>query len=124
MKTTIKGTNISLTPAISEYVEKRLLSLDRFLGAEKDTALCHIEVGKTTQHHKHGDVFRAEMNLSVFGKSIYSASEEEDLYEAIDAVKNEMQRQLTQGKEKKFKLIRRGAQRIKNMIKGFYPGNK
>ena len=120
MRTTIKGTNISLTPAITEYIEKKLLSLDRFLGNEKDTAICHIEVGKVSQHHKNGEVFRAEKNLTVFGNNIYGASEKQELYEAIDAVKDEMHRQLTEGKERRVTLIRRGAKKIKDMIRGLY----
>ncbi|MFA6445898.1 MAG: ribosome-associated translation inhibitor RaiA [Candidatus Paceibacterota bacterium] len=122
MRTNIKGTNIELTVAITNYVEQRLLTLDRFLKQHGDEVVCQIEVGKTTQHHKHGDFFRAEMNLKLKGGTLRAVAEKDDLYAAIDQVKDEMERQLTQGKEKRISLVRRGAKRIKDMVKGLYPG--
>jgi len=66
MKINIKTTNISLTPAISEYIEKRIGSLDKFYKKEEDIVI-NVEVGKTTEHHKSGDIFRAEINLTRAG---------------------------------------------------------
>lgn len=118
MNKNIKATNIEITPAISDYLEKRLSAFDRFIPADDTSAMCQVEVGKTTKHHKSGDFFKAEVNLRVSGKNFYAVSEKEDLYAAIDEVKDEIVYQMTSEKDKSMTLMRKGALRFKNIIKG------
>ena len=66
-----------------------------------------ILVGQDTQHHRKGDIFRAEVNLTVDGK-LYAPKGREDVYIAIDEVHNELKRQIISLKEKELKKIRRG----------------
>lgn len=118
MNINIKATGISLTPAISEYADKKTRMLEKFFGKESEV-LINIEVGKTTKHHKSGDVFRAEMRVVANGKDYYSVVETEDLYAAIDEVKDEIAYQLSSKKKKALHLIRRGGIKIKNLLRGF-----
>ncbi len=118
MNTNIKGTNIELTPAIKEYVLKRVQSFEKFIPSGDESAKCEVDVGKTTHHHKQGDFFRAEINLHVAGKNLYAVSEKDDLYVAIDKVRDEIAQALTSHKDKKMTLFRKGALRVKNMLKG------
>ena len=69
MKTNVKATQMELTSAISDYLSKRLSALDKFVDPTDDSAMCYVEVGKVSHHHKSGDVFRAEINLHLGGKS-------------------------------------------------------
>ncbi|MSR71164.1 MAG: ribosome-associated translation inhibitor RaiA [Candidatus Taylorbacteria bacterium] len=117
MNITIKATNIKLTEAIEAYVEKRFAGLEKFLKGENKNIKCAVEIGKTTSHHKHGDIFRAEINLYVKPKSLYSSEEKEDLYVAIDLVKEEIERQLLSVKNKKITETRKGGAKIKNVMK-------
>lgn len=117
MKINIKATGIELTPAISEYVEKKVSSLDKYLESNQD-AVIQVEVGKSTQHHKSGDVFRAEFHIRGAGLDLYAASEQSDLYAAIDLVRDEMIGNLTQKKGKKETLARRGGRMVKDVIRG------
>src|SRR3989344_4587115 len=118
MKKTLKATNIALTPAIEDYVDKKLSALDRFVPQGDESLQCAVEVGKTTKHHMKGDVFKAEVNLHIAGKNLYAVSERDDLYAAIDEVKDEIVRQLTAHKTKSTTLMRKGALQIKNIMKG------
>lgn len=121
MKHNIKMTNTFLTPSITDYVEKRLSHLDKFINPEEiETVMCYVEIGKTTNHHKTGDIFKAELNLHLGGKTLRASSEKEDLYAAIDAVNDEMAQELKSYKEKKTSFIRRGGAKIKKMLKGIY----
>ncbi len=124
MQITIKATNIELTEAIREYVNKKFGSISKFIKKTDESALCRVEVGKITNHHKKGDVFRAEGKLHIAGKELYAVSEKEDLFFAIDDVKDEIIRELQSTKEKKIDMIRRGGARIKNMLKGLYDWRK
>lgn len=116
MNTNIKATNMELTDAISDYVNKRLSAISKFTKDGKMSA--YIEVGKTTNHHKQGDIFKAEFNIDIAGTKFYSFSEKEDLYKAVDEVKEEIVRQITTNKDRKQTLFKRGATSVKKMLKG------
>jgi putative sigma-54 modulation protein len=122
MNTNIKATNMELTSAISDYVNKRLSGIEKFIKNE-DNAIAYIEVGKTTNHHKQGDVFRAEFNVEIAGIKFYTFSEKEDLYEAIDDAKGEIVRQITSNKDRRQTLFKRGATSVKKMLKGISDRN-
>jgi len=115
MSINIKTTNMDLTGAISDYVNKRLSGIEKFI--KDGEMIAYIEVGKTTNHHKQGDVFRAEFNIEISGIKFYTFSEKEDIYEAIDDAKKEIVRQINNNKEKKQTLFKRGSSSIKKMLK-------
>jgi putative sigma-54 modulation protein len=117
----IKATNMDLTDAIREYVEKRLEATEKFFKETEPTI--YIELGKTTKHHKSGDFFKAEFNITVAGINYYTVAEEADLYEAIDEAKEEIIRQIKDKKNRKQTLFKRGATSIKKMIKGISKRN-
>ena len=119
MKINITAKSIELSQAIREYIEKKLNSVEKKLIDPNNTgAFCDVEVGKTTDHHKQGDVFRAEFNLNVDGVYLRTESEKDNLYAAIDEAKDELFSSLRSKKKKKMHLGRRGALKIKNFIKG------
>ena len=117
MRINIKATGIELTPAISEYVNKKVGALGKYLN-NKDI-VAQVEVGRNTRHHKTGEVFMAEVHLTGAGLDLYAVSEHSDLYAAIDLVKDEIARSAVQQKGKRETLARRGAKIIKGMMKGF-----
>jgi len=117
MKTNIKATGIELTPAISSYVYKKISSIEKYLPAQAGI-VAQVEVGKSTHHHKAGNIFRAEVHITGGGLDLYAVSEKEDLYAAIDVVKDEVVRNVVQLKDKRETLTRRGAKMMKNMMKG------
>jgi putative sigma-54 modulation protein len=121
MNINIKGTNIELTEAINEYVTKRLSVIEKFTTEGETTG--YVEIGKTTHHHKQGDVFKAEFDLTINGEHYFSSSEKEDLYIAIDDAKEEIVRQITEKKDRKRTLFKRGALSVKKMLKGISKRN-
>jgi putative sigma-54 modulation protein len=118
MKINVKATGISLTPSISEYVEKKVQMLDKFF-QNMDEVLINVEVGRTTRHHKSGDIFRAEIQIILGGQNYYATAETPDLYASIDEVKDEIAYKLSGEKKKTLHLLRRGGAKIKNLLKGF-----
>ncbi len=120
MRINIKATNLELTNAISDYVEKRVASLEKFVDKNDESAIAQVEVGKSTKHHQSGDIFRAEINLHIAGKDLRAVAEKDNLYSAIDEAKDEMTREITSHKDRKRTLIRRGGARIKDFLRGFY----
>ena len=117
MNINIKATGIELTPAIRDYVYKKISSVEKFLSDPEGTSV-QVEVGKTTRHHKTGDVFRAEVRMSGKNVDLYSAIEAGDLYSAIDLVESEVSNKIVREKGRHIKLLRQGQRAVKYMLKG------
>jgi len=118
MQIKIKTTNIELTGAIESYVEEKIQGVEKFaVPHENENPIAEVEIGKTTNHHNSGDVFRAEVNLRVRGKHFRATSEKDDLYAAIDDMRNELVRELSSHKDKARTLVRRGAGMVKNILR-------
>jgi len=117
MNISINAHTIELTPALREYVEKRFGGLAKFSGSEPTIA---IDLDKTSGHHNKGDIFETKAHITTaLGKQYHAVSQKADMYEAIDDVRLEIVRLLTSSKNKKTTLFKRGAQRVKNILKGF-----
>ncbi|MEK7586139.1 MAG: ribosome-associated translation inhibitor RaiA [Patescibacteria group bacterium] len=121
MNINIKATNMELTDAISDYVNKRLASIEKFARGGEVTGF--VEVGKTTNHHKQGDVYKAEFDINLNGEKFFAKSEQSDLYAAIDDAKEEIARSVTHNKDRKQTLFKRGASSVKKMLKGLSDRN-
>lgn len=95
------GSYIDLTDAIRDYVEKKLGSLERLCDGYSPCDV-RVEVGKTSDHHNKGKIWRAEYTMTIPGASLRAESLEEDLYAAIDNAKDDLRRQLVEYKEKRI----------------------
>jgi len=114
----IKTKNIELTASIRAYVEEKIGSVKKHIhDLNGDAVLAEIEVGKTTDHHNKGELFRAEVNLKVGGRFYRAEATADDLYAAIDDVKDELIREVRTSSERKETLFRRGGRAIKNLLK-------
>jgi len=108
MNIIIKTKNFELTPVLREFAEEKIGSLEKylnFLQEEKDPALVAeieavIEVGKTTTHHRKGDICRAEVLLTFHRNKLRAAKSADDLEHAIVEVRDDLQRQITDFKER------------------------
>jgi len=120
MNINIKTTAITLTPAISDYTNKRLEKIAVLLAYDPG-AQCDIELAKTTSHHQKGDIFRAEIHIVAKGKNVYASAEKDDLYTAIDCVQDEILSELRTDKGKRISMLRKGGAKVKSIIRGMWP---
>jgi len=118
MNINITATHMELTEAIEEYAKKKINSLKKLLDTSGDHEVkAKIELGRETNHHQKGDVFKAEVHVT-YRKEAYTASATaEDLYSAIDLVKDELSREFVQGKEKRGTSMKKGGRVIKKILK-------
>lgn len=119
MNIKIKATNFEMGNDVHEYITRKMTSLSKFLRSA-DSALCEIEVGKTTNHHKSGDIFKAEVNITDSGRQFYTVAESFDIFAAIDEVRDEIEREVVSKKKRYLTLFRRGAKRMKDMVRNIY----
>jgi len=110
----VKATNIELTQEISNYLDKRLESIEKLIDPNDESAIFDIEVEKLTGQQS-GEVLRAEINLKIAGKHLRAEATEETLFNAIDKARNDMLTELRRAKSKKRRMFRR----VGTAIKGF-----
>ncbi len=110
MKINIMATNMDLTAAIKEYFTDKIESLTKY---HVDIIEVDAEVELTTNHHNKGDIYRAELNIDVPGKLIRVDKTADDLYKAIDKVKDHAGPMLRDYKEKMRDQHRRKAAQSK-----------
>ncbi len=124
MTINIKATSISLTPDITNYLDKQLQGLSKFTDPAGGSAKTQVELGRTTRHHEKGDIFKAEITI-YRGKRTYRAeSEADDLFSAIDGMKDQIINELRTDKKRKLHFLRKSGQRVKDFIRGFYAREK
>jgi putative sigma-54 modulation protein len=91
MQMTISGHHINVTDPIRDYVAAKLAKLERHYDHINSTAVI-LSVEKLSQ--------KAEATIHVSGGELFANAEHEDLYAAIDALSDKLDRQLIKYKEK------------------------
>lgn len=88
---------MDLTDAIRQYAEEKLSDLEKF-----HDNIIHIEVdlGRNTNHHQKGDVFFCTVMVDVPQHQFRVEKSEEELYKAIDKVRNHLQQEIIRWKER------------------------
>jgi ribosomal subunit interface protein len=126
MQINFQSKNIEITPAIHDYVVKRVTNLDKLLAeieVSSGEVIVLFSLSKTTHHHKGGQVFHADCSVNIKGKKYYTSVLKENLYEAIDEVKDKLYMEINKEKDKKQTLFKRGASSVKKMMKGLSKRN-
>jgi len=93
----IHGTNIELTAALKEYAEDKVRSFSKFFGNIRQA---DIDLGLRSHHHQKGKIFYAEVNLHVPNRILRVVKDAEDVYKAIDKVKDHFKIELEKTKGK------------------------
>ena len=91
MQLNVTGHHVEITPALRDYVEKKLERIERHFEQVIDVH-CVLSVEKLRQ--------KAEATLHVSGNSIYADSTEQDMYAAIDLLTDKLDRCVKKHKEK------------------------
>lgn len=91
MNLNINGHHLEVTPAIRSYVIEKLDRVKRHFDHVIDASVT-LSVVKLVQ--------RAEVTLHVRGKDIHAEAHHEDMYAAIDALADKLDRQVLRHKDK------------------------
>jgi len=121
MQINLQGKHLELTEAIKDYVLKRVTNLEKLISSieeKKGEAKVNFEVVKTTNHHKAGEIFHASCMINLNGQNFFGESDNEDLYSAIDEVKETLFNEINKNKDRRQTLFKRGAASVKKMLKG------
>ena len=107
---------MELTEAIDAYVRNRVDGLAKLV-KRLQPAHVSIEVGKPSEHHQKGDVFMAEFHAQVMGHEFHATATTDNLYKAIDAVQEELRRQINDWRKREHSVGRRAARSFKKFLR-------
>lgn len=117
----IKATHFELTDTLRNYIYEKLQGIEKLLNLNNDTTpLAEVEIEKTIPNQHQGQIYRAEINLSINGEMIRAESTDMDIYVAIIGARDEVERILRKQKTKRIDIVRRSAGRAKDMLRGFF----
>ena len=91
MRLNVKGHHVEVTPAMRAYIEKKLVRITRHFDQLIDVN-CVFSVEKLEQ--------RIEATLHVSGNDIHADASDLNMYAAIDALADKLDRLVTKHKEK------------------------
>ena len=110
----ISGLRIDLTDALHDHVNTEFKKFEKILDP---SARIVVEIGKTTDHHKQGDIFKAEGRIIEPKAEYFANIVSEDLYTAINPLSDELFQQVTESKSRHRTLLKRGRGMIKRLLR-------
>jgi ribosomal subunit interface protein len=116
--TKIKVSGIARTEALETFIEKKLAQIARLLPTRATDIALDIDLGKATKHHKTGNIFRAEINLSYASHMHRAVGVADTIERAFDVAKNELKAELRKSKTKPKALARKGGRVGKQALRG------
>lgn len=116
MRITIKATGIEHTNAIDSYVTKSLKNLEKVLEPREKSVIARVDVGVTTKHRKAGEIFYAELTMHVKGKDVRAVATADSLYTAIDDMRDDVVREVTQYHDRLRAKVKSGARTMKRRM--------
>lgn len=100
MQINITASELDLTEPLKKYIDTHIGSLSKYLKRFNEGLIrAEVEVARTSQHHRHGDVYYAEVNLTLSGKLLRATQQGEDVRECIDKVRDILQREIEKYKD-------------------------
>ncbi len=91
MQLTVSGQNVEVTEALRDYVGKKLNRIERHAND-----VVEVQVVLSVEKFRHF----AEINVATGGAHFHAATEAKDMYAAIDAMADKIDRQIRRHKEK------------------------
>ncbi len=101
MQIKLKATKLEMTPAIRDYVQEKMDMVEKYLGGIQ-ILNCDVEIEKSVGGQHKGEIFRAEVNLQLPHEILRVEKTEEDMYKAIDKVKDHLELVIKKYKEKLY----------------------
>ncbi|MFD0050246.1 ribosome hibernation-promoting factor, HPF/YfiA family [Actinomycetes bacterium NPDC127524] len=94
MNYNVRGENIEVTPAIREYIEKKVGKLERYFNdAPNSNVLVNLKVNNTNSS-------KVEVTIPMPNLVLRAEEENPDMYAAIDLINDKLERQIRKHKTK------------------------
>ena len=121
MQVQIYGKDIELTQEVKDYAENKIGALEKFL---ENIIEAQVDLARTTQHHRQGEIFKASANIIIPGNKIFAEFSAETVMAAIDGLVDELQVKVKKIKGKRGAIQMKGLRKIKNLMTSFLARKK
>jgi len=116
MRVIMKSKEIKISDDLSSYAEKRINKLGKFLESiDPNLIEATIEFCKAVGGQRQGNIFQADVNLTIPGKFFRSEVVGDNPYSMIDDAKEELEDEIRKFKTKKDTMFKRGARSVKKL---------
>jgi ribosomal subunit interface protein len=109
-----KHVNCQSDSKLDAYATEKLSGLEKYSAGQPFSV--ELEYERITSHQS-GDLCRVEVNVMVEGKLHRAVTEQSTFEAAIDVVRDQLDNELDKAKGKRASLFRRGARKIKEMMR-------
>jgi ribosomal subunit interface protein len=106
----VRGENIEVTPALREYVEKKIGKLERYFDYTEDV---HVHVNLKVYNDKQGKI---EVTIPMPHLLLRAEERHDDMYAAIDLVADKLERQIRKHKTKVNRKLRDRDKEVKQVV--------
>lgn len=112
----IKGTGLAVSDEIRSYIEKRLPTIEKYTSDADARVDVELEYLKD-----EAKMYRAELMFHTARSApMRSEARGATLHESIDIAIGDLSRELSQHKKKRRDIFRRGAAKVKAVLRGWY----
>ncbi len=119
MNIKVKGVEIEITEALQNYAEKRVSeALEKFISSYNEkNVFAEVELSKTNNRQSHGDIYKSSVRVVGLKKNIFAEAVKDDLYASIDELKDKLEQNVADMREKKRTLSHKLALNFKKLFK-------
>lgn len=110
---TFKHTNTDVDHELQLLLTQKISALEKYF---EEPTLVEVEFRKEASKNS-GDVFVTEVNCAVKGELYRAVATSESFEKSIDLARNELDKELRRAKKRRGSLFRKGARRIKEMMR-------
>jgi putative sigma-54 modulation protein len=94
---TVQGHDLTISPRLQTYIEKKLSKLDRYLSSVTEA---RMDLAQAKSARSATDRFVAQLTVPIRGAVLRAEERKDDIFAAVDAVLDKMHRQIKRYKGK------------------------
>lgn len=118
MRHNVKTTNTSAGPEVTSYLEKKIVKLDDFIGADDTAAFADVELERLVTHSR-GEEYRAEFTIHSSAGDYRAEALGTTMLSAIDGAVANASREMRRDKRKGLRFSRLQGLKVKNILRGW-----
>ena len=109
--------DFELTAAIKTKLEEKLSSLNKYLNEDESSVTFNARLGKTSNSHNNGKIYYVEVSIHTPHKNYGARIEAEEIYSAIDLIRDELAHNINHHREKVRDQSRREELKFKQEVR-------
>ncbi|MCK4918348.1 MAG: ribosome-associated translation inhibitor RaiA [Candidatus Pacebacteria bacterium] len=115
----INSIDVEITEELRVYINKKLKRIKKFIDFNDPSVSADIRLIKDSKGQSTGKFYRVELSIMTAGKKYGVNASGNSPYQAIDQVKDLIFRKISEHKDKKQNLFKKGGAKIKSFLKKF-----